>query len=77
MRPQIGAAPTAPIPVWSKPQYSTEMDWIISRVVAASVLVESDGPDEISSLGSCYLIAGNWDGIPGEILHFMSSPSYT
>lgn len=59
MRPQIGAAPTAPVPVFSKPQYSTEMDWITSQVVDASMLVERDGPDEISSLGSCYLIAGN------------------
>lgn len=59
MRPQIGAAPTTPIPVRSKPQNSTEMDRMTSRVVAASMVVENDGPDEISSSGSCYLIAGN------------------
>lgn len=51
------------------------MDWMISRLVFVSVVMENDGVDVISRSGSHYLIAENRDGVPGEILSFMHSPS--
>lgn len=40
------------------------------------VVVSVAAENAISSSGSRYLIAGNWDGVPGETLPFMRSPSH-
>lgn len=44
-------------------------------MVFESVVKENDGLDMISTSGSHSLIAENRDGVPGEILSFMHSPS--